>query len=222
MSEKGTLEWLAARGVIAAGVAAELSAPLDAVYDKLAATVERLDRHVATARGPEPLPYQTTSEIRERVADVFLQVGRVRRLAASLATLAAPPAQGPVDLNEVVERALNLARHRFAADSDALLDLATLPAIAVDGARLAQAVALLLVHAAETAAPSGTVVIRTEATAGEVRLRVHAPRDQPAGALPFGEVVRTAIEADGGRLVIEAEPAGFFVLVGLPRAGSLR
>src|SRR5215470_338917 len=92
MAEDGPPEWLAARGVIASGVAAELAGPLDAVHRKLAGAVERLDRHVATSRGPEPLPVQAVSEVRERVADVFLEIGRVRRLAASLATLAAPPA----------------------------------------------------------------------------------------------------------------------------------
>src|SRR5262249_38749255 len=194
MADKPPLEWLAARGVIAAGVAAELAAPLEAIHKKLAATVERLDKHVAHARGPEPLPWQTVGEIRERVADVFLEAGRARPLAASLAILAAPAERRLADLNDVVERALVLARHRFDADSDALLDLATLPNVTVDAGRLSQAIALLLVHAAEAAAPAGTVVVHTEARPAHLVVRITAPPTAVADKAPASPAVRAAGE----------------------------
>ena len=242
MSDMDELEWLAARGAIASGVAAELAAPLETVYAKLSKAVERLDRHVANARGPEPLPYQTVSEIRERLADVFLDVGRVRRLASSLATLSAPSTKKPADLNDIVELALVLARHGFAADSDTLLDLATLPPVVVDPARLAQAVALLLVHAARAAAPAGTVAIRTEGGPSQVRLAIEATIDgsgdgsgEPSGdasgepsaeptapPLAFGEVIAAVIAAEGGRLALRHEPGTLITELFLPRGVAVR
>src|SRR5436190_1506654 len=111
-------EWLAARGELAAGVARELAEPLDRIHAGLAGVVERLDRHVAHARGPEPLPWNAVGEVRERVAEMYLEIGRVRRLAASLAMLSAGDDRQELDVNEIVERALNLARHRFAGAAD--------------------------------------------------------------------------------------------------------
>jgi signal transduction histidine kinase len=222
MSEPDELAWLAARGALAQGVAAELAGPLETVHAKLAKAVERLDRHVATARGPEPLPYNAVGEIRERVADVFLDVGRVRRLAVSLATLSAPPVKKPADLNDTVELALVLARHAFAADSDTLLDLGTLPPVVVDPARLAQAIALLLVHAATAAAPAGTVAIRTSGEPTQVRLAIEATCEQAADPLPFGDVIGAVIAAEGGRLALRQEPTSLVTEVFLPRGVAVR
>ena len=44
MSRSRMIDWLAARGEIAAGVAHELADPLDRVHATLAKVVERLDR----------------------------------------------------------------------------------------------------------------------------------------------------------------------------------
>src|SRR5215831_1266919 len=162
LGDRSTLERLAARGVLATGVAGELAGPIETVYAKLATAVERLDRHVATARGPEPLPWVAVGDLRERVAEAFLGVGRVRQLAGSLASLADTSRRQPVDLNEIVERALTLARHRFAgaAERDVLVDLATLPPVNVEAGSLTLAIAFLLVHAAE-AQNVAQVVVRT-------------------------------------------------------------
>jgi signal transduction histidine kinase len=215
-----SLEWLAARGALAAGVARELARPLDEVYAKLAATVEELDQHVRSARGPEPLPWQMVGAVRERVAEVFLEIGRARDLAANLALVAAPASDEPsaVDLNELVEQALSLARHRFAKDGDALLDLGSLPPVRAVPARLGQAVALLLVHAAECAGPTGTVSVRTEATPAEVVLSVGV---SASGApLHYAEAIGAAVAADGGRL--ELGGPELQITLALPRSDVLR
>src|SRR5262245_33181592 len=210
LADRSLLERLAARGVLATGVAGELAGPIDAVYAKLATTVERVDRHVATARGPEPLPWVAVGDLRERVADAFLAVGRVRQLAGSLATLADTARRQPVDLNELVERALTLARHRFfgSAERDVLVDLATLPPIEVDAGSLTLAIAFLLVHAAE-AQNVVQVVVRTGSARGELFVRVEVQRETPPSSaaaspvpvpdpdLPFADVIRASIEAEG-------------------------
>jgi signal transduction histidine kinase len=224
MAETDELEWLAARGAIASGVANELAGPLESVYAKLAKAVERLDRHVATSRGPEPLPVPAVGEIRERIADVFLDVGRVRRLAASLAALSAPSASRPSDLNDVVELALVLARHGFAPECETLLDLGTLPPVVVDRARLAQALALLLIHAARAAAAAGTVAVRTEGGPAKVRLAIEATgdRDRPAEPLPFAAVLTAVIGAEGGQLTLRHDPGQLTIEVFLPRGVAVR
>jgi signal transduction histidine kinase len=224
MAETDELEWLAARGAIASGVAIELAGPLESVYAKLAKAVERLDRHVATSRGPEPLPVHAVGEIRERIADVFLDVGRVRRLAASLAALSAPPAARPSDLNDVVELALVLARHGFAPECETLLDLATLPPIVIDRARLAQALALLLVHAARAAGAAGTVAIRTEGGPAQVRLAIEATcdHDRTAEPLPFAAVLAAVVGAEGGQLAVRVDSDQLIIEVFLPRGIAVR
>jgi signal transduction histidine kinase len=211
------IEWLAARGELAAGVARELAEPLERVHETLARLVERLDRHVAHARGPEALPWHAVGEVRERVAEMYLEVGRVHRLAASLAMLAAPGEPRPVDVNEIVERALMLARHRFAGEGDALLDLGSTPPVVADPARLTQAVALLLAHAADVAG-AGVVVVQTSASADAVAIAV-AAAGTPV-ALPHADAVLAAVAADGGQL--ELGNAGFGATVKLPRGDTLR
>jgi signal transduction histidine kinase len=204
-------DWLAARAELASGVARELAQPLDRIHATLATVVERLDRHVAASRGPEPLSWQAVGDVREHVAEVYLEIGRARRLAAALGLLAAPVAPRRSDVNEIVEQALTLARHRFAGDGDALVDLGTTPPIVVDPARMTQTVALLVVHAAEVAG-SGAVTVATGVAGREVTLSISAAGD--ARPLPFADAIRAAVAADGGRLEL-GEP-GFACLVALP------
>src|SRR5262249_61807387 len=93
-----------------------------------------------------------------------------------------------VDLNEIVERALTLARHRFvgSAERDVLVDLATLPPIEVEPGSLTLAIAFLLVHAAEVQNVA-QVVVRTGAAPGEVFVRVDVQRDAQTSLPPAPE-----------------------------------
>jgi signal transduction histidine kinase len=193
---------LAARGALASAITAELAGPLDRVARVLEATVDRLDRHVATSRGPEPLPYAALGEVRERVAEAFLDIGRLARLAADLALVAASSTAAvpaAVDLNDLVERALSLARHRFDPDTDVHLDLGSLPAIELDAVRMVQVVAHLLVEAAGVAGAGATVEVSTSSDDREVHLRIAYPGAR-AGEGPYAAVVAADLDAEGGRL----------------------
>ena len=144
------MEWLAAGGLLASGLAIQLADPLLRVRQTLAETVEVLDCHVATSKGPEPLPWTMVSRVREGLAEAFIALGRVSRLATDLAMLTAVTPASPtsieqVDVNQVVERAVDLARARF-RDGDVYLDLGSVPPARGDAARLSQAVAHLLVQ----------------------------------------------------------------------------
>src|SRR5262249_53584058 len=129
-----------------------------------------------------------------------------------------PSERRPADLNELVERALMVARHRFAGDADALLDLASGPRVVVDPARLIQAVALLIAHAADVA-DSGGVTIRTSAAPTGVTISSAAP-GAGGSSPPFVDAVRAAVAAEGGRL--ELAPSGFAATLALPRLEGLR
>ena len=197
------LRRLAARGLLAGAVATELSDPLERVARELEKAVERLDGHVAASRGPEPLPYHAVGELRERVADAFMDIGRVARLAADLASVIAAPlerAAQPSDVNELVERALSLARHRFGGDSEVMVDLGYVPQVVVDPVRVVQALAHLLLDAATAAtAVAGTVNVTTDAAADGVRVTLSYP-SAPRGVMGFGSLIDRSLESEGARI----------------------
>jgi signal transduction histidine kinase len=213
------LESLAACGALAGGVAAELAAPLSRIQKMLAETVRLLDRHVAVARGPEPLAWERVSHVREQVAGAYLEVGRVARLAADLAAMIATPADAvEVDVNELVERAVSLARHRLGEEGEILLDLGTLPRIRVDGARLVQAIAHVLLIAADETGPGATCVVTTTADeSGGIRIiithpAVRAPDREP----PFWHLVTENIAAARGTVGEARSAAEVVVDVRIP------
>lgn len=208
---------LAARGVLAGAVTSELHEPLAHIARILEATVDRLDRHVATSRGPEPLPYPAVGEVRERVAQAFLEVGRATRLAADLALVAASPVPRAAtvhDLNELVERALSLSRHRFAADCEVLLDLGTMPPLVVDGVRVVMALAQLFVVVAAAAGGGDTVVVHTRRIPDGVQVAVYHP-GPPAAETPFAALVRRDLAEEGGELTYTQDGTRSMIVVAL-------
>jgi signal transduction histidine kinase len=216
------LESLAACGALAGGVAAELAAPLHRIQKMLAETVRLLDRHVAVARGPEPLAWDRVSHVREQVAGAYLEVGRAARLASDLAAMIAPASDiAEADVNELVERAVSLARHRHGEEGEMLLDLGTLPRVRVDGARLVQAIAHVLLIAADETGPGATCVVTTTADeAGGVRIiithpAVRAPEREP----PFWQLVRESIAAARGTVAEARSDAEVVVDVRIPASG---
>jgi signal transduction histidine kinase len=143
--------------------------------------------------------------MRELVADAYMDVSRSARLAADLAAVARPsPAeQVTADVNDAVERAVALAAHRFGDDLDLRLDLGTLPEIACDAARLAQAIAHLLLDAAD----AQWLHVSTRADEVEVIVRIeYAP--SPAGGATFAALTRDTISAQGGRLDVSPTDQG--------------
>jgi hypothetical protein len=157
--------FLAAAGALASGVAAHLCAPLREIRDSLAVMVETLDRHFALARGPEPYPWSETKALRERIAEAYLLSRAVTRLTSDLARAVSLQRGAPetADVNELVEQAVALARHRVGEESELSIDLGVLPAVRLVPGGLVLLLARLLVCAAEIgrSAPGAGVAIVT-------------------------------------------------------------
>ncbi len=213
------LESLAACGVLAGGVAAELAAPLGRIQQRLAETVRILDRHVAGARGPEPLSWDRVGQVRDQVAEAYLEIGRAARLAGDLAAVIAPAAEPTeVDPNDLVERAVSLARHRLGDEGEIHLDLGSLPRARLDGPRLVQAIAHVLLIAADEAGPGATCVVTTTADeSGGVRIILTHPSGRvPDQESPFWHVVRESVSSAGGTVAEARSSTEVIVDVRIP------
>jgi C4-dicarboxylate-specific signal transduction histidine kinase len=164
------LAFLAAAGALAGGVSAQLCGPLREIRDSLAVMVETLDRHFAEASGPQPYPWAETKALRERIAEAYLVSRGVTRLTSDLARAVSGQRGAPesADLNQLVEQAVSLARHRIGEDSELSIDLGELPAVRIVSGELVLLLARLLVHAADAAraAPGAGVAIATRRERG--------------------------------------------------------
>ena len=194
---------MAAVGLLATSTAQGLAEPLARVKAALAEACEMIDRHIGTSRGPDPLPRPQTSRLRETIADAFMDVSRCARLAGDLAAVAASgvaPLE-PIDVNDAVERAVALAGARLSEECDLHLDLGFVAQVRGDAARLAQAIAHLLLDAAEAVRPAGgSITVRT--VEEEAFVIVEITRGAPQAASPslFARLVRDTIAAHGGTL----------------------
>jgi signal transduction histidine kinase len=207
---------LAARGALAGGVAEQLAMPLARVHDAIGHAVERLDRHFAEARGPDPLPLAKAVELREVLGVAFLELGRAARLASDLAyVVAMPPEVGELDVNDLVSRAIALARHGLGPDGEILSDLGTPPAVRADGTRLAHALAHLILGAIADAGAGGQVSVATrEGDGGDAVIRVSPEH----GTGLFAELVAAGVSAAGGSMTRAGEVAE----IRLPAVGRSR
>jgi signal transduction histidine kinase len=143
---------LALTGMLAGGVAADLSRPMRELREMLAVIVDELDHHVATARGPTPFSWKQLGQMRDRVAEAYLLSRQVARLAGDLAAATgSSPGVSAVDVNKTLEAALNLARHRLAEGTEIFVDLGAVPAVRIVPAQLLLALAHLIVCAADGA-----------------------------------------------------------------------
>jgi signal transduction histidine kinase len=168
--------WDALRGVLAGGVATELAEPLARVQTALGQAVDAMDQHVAHAKGPEPLPSHRLAQVREQLAEAYLELSRAVRLASDLAAITLPGAGTPTttDANDIVERAIALAHHRT---GDVTVDLGTVPQVRAEPGRLTQAVAHLLIEAG----PTVSVQTRRGGDGGvQITVRAAAALDVPA------------------------------------------
>ncbi len=148
------LEIRIAAGRLASGVAAELVRPLRELREELAVMVQQLDRHVIESKGPAPYPWKGTREMREQLAHSYLLSRRVTRLAGELAEAISTQDKRiveVVDINKLVEAAINLARHRVAADTEVFIDLGAVPLVRVVPSELVLTLSGLISIAAESA-----------------------------------------------------------------------
>lgn len=211
------VQTMAAAGSLASGVASELILPLRELRDSLAIMVEKLDKHIAGAGGPVPLPWNQTKAMRERLAEAYLSARSITRLTGDLAS--AVDTRGSVveavDLNKLVEGAVNLTRHRMSADTEVFIDFGRLPTVKAIPGELVLAVARLLMIASDSArrVDSGAISIKTrreqdpEAGADDVVIYIAdngAGRpEEAAGASPLLEQLAEHL---GGRFVGASEP----------------
>ena len=156
--------FLAAAGALAGGVADELREPLREIRDALAVLVETLDRHFAEASGPEPYPWTATKALRERLAETYLLSRSVTRVTGELARAVSVsrPAPETVEVNQLIEQSVGLARHRFGDDCEVSIDTGELPPVRLAPGELVLLLSTVLSEVA-TAARSGggAVFVRT-------------------------------------------------------------
>lgn len=151
--ERAEMLTLAAAGEMAGGVAAELTMPLRELRESLAIIIEKLDRHILEAQGPTPYPWNDTKALRERVAQAYLVSRRVARLTTDLANAITSYGKRPevVDVNQLVEMAINLCRHRISADTELFIDFGVVPTTRLVPGLLILALARLATVAADSA-----------------------------------------------------------------------
>jgi hypothetical protein len=202
--------YLAAAGALAGGVAAQLCAPLREIRDSLAVMVETLDRHFIEASGPEPYPWYETKALRERIAEAYLLSRQVTRLTHDLARAVAVHRGAPetADVNQLVEQAIALARHRIGEECELSLDLGDAPPVRLVPGELVLLLARLVVSAAEASrgAPGAGVAIETRRErdpGGRDRVLIQIGADPAVSAAAAAELdalARRALDASGGEL----------------------
>jgi hypothetical protein len=217
--------FLAAAGELASGVAAQLCAPLREIRDSLAVMVEILDRHFVEASGPQPYPWAETKALRERIAEAYLVSRAVTRLTGDLARAVSVHRSAPetADVNQLVEQAIALARHRIGEDSELSIDLGDVPAVRIVPGELVLLLAWLLVLTADAARAGGVAIsIRRERDTG-ARDRVliviaaeGAPVPGAAGRAELDAVARRVLEPAGGELVV-GERGGYEIRVAVAK-----
>ncbi len=216
--------FLAAAGALASGVAAQLNAPLREIRDSLAVMVETLDQHIAQASGPQPYPWVETKALRERIAEAYLLSRAVTRVTSDLARAVSLHRHPPetADVNQLVEQAIALARHRIGEDSELSIDLGDVPPVRIVPGELVLLVARLLTAAADAArgAPGGgiAIAIRRERDAGgapgreQVLIQIAAVAGGPTSAAEAAELealARRVLEPAGGALATGGPDAHF-------------
>jgi signal transduction histidine kinase/PAS domain-containing protein len=170
------------------------------------------------------------------LVDDLLDVSRITRGKVELN-------REPVDLNDTVARALELAAPLIEQRKhEVALELAPLLMVDGDAVRLSQVVANLLTNAAKYTAPGGHISVRAAHADGQVVLRVRddgigvepelLPRvfelfvqgrqnlDRAGGGLGLGlAIVRSVVELHGGTVAVasEGEGRGSEFTIRLPR-----
>ncbi len=203
-SDKGDEELLAIAGLLAGGVAKELALPIRELRETLAVIVDGLDHHVSTATGPTPYSWAQVGELRDRVAEAYLVSRRAARLAGDLAVAAtsASEPRGLVDVNQTIEAALNLARHRVSSEAEVFIDFGVVPAVRAVGGRLLLGLARLIFAAA--AAAQSTISLTSRREGDEVVITI--VHDGSPDAHPKDEGLELASHIVGADVAIEVAP----------------
>jgi PAS domain S-box-containing protein len=147
---------MASLGTLAAGVAHEINNPLTYVLANVDVARESVVR-LAAERAADPGAARALEEIGEALAEAADGAGRVRQIVGDLKALSSPgDAEGTerVDVRAVLQSSINLSRRLVEARAQLSTDLASVPPVAGNAARLGQVFLNMLVNAAQ-AIPEG-------------------------------------------------------------------
>ena len=234
---------LEAVGILAAGVAHEISNPITYVLSHL----EALLQDIARAEPTVPLASLLEST-RAHAREAADGADRVRDIVRDLKTFArrGEEERGAVDLIGVLETAIKLAAHELKHRANVRRDLRPVPAVVGDAGRLSQVFVNLLINAAqaieEGAAERNEISIATRATEEEVLVEVSdtgagiAPENlerlfdpffttkSSSGGSGLGlSICYNIVSAYGGRIEVESKPGmGSRFTVRLPIARAPR
>ncbi len=199
-----------AAGDLAHGVCRQMVRPLRELREELAVMVENLDRHVGEAKGPRGLSWKEVDTLRQTLAECYLRCRDTARLASELAqAVDRDRTAAPVDLNKLVEAALNLARHRVSEETEVFVDLGSLPMVRAAAPELLLALSRVLCLAADSASrvDGAAVSIRTRRDGDWVNVNIaDNGGGRPDDLEEVGSIVADAMIAGGGQYDGTSEP----------------
>jgi PAS domain S-box-containing protein len=225
---------LAALGTLAAGIAHEINSPL--TYVQLSA--HRLRRQLAAIDAP----LEVHARLHGYVDDIEHGVARVASITQSLRSFVKDDAkaEGSVDLEQVVARALKMVDNDLRYAARLVRDLAPIPPVAGNAARLEQVFVNVLINAIKALPPAPAkpheihvttrragdrVMVEIRDTgcgiAESLRGRIFEPffttRDVGHGMGLGLSVSKTIVESHGGEIEVDSiENVGTTVRVHLP------
>ncbi len=164
---------------LAASVGHEINNPMSYVLSNVGRAGEYVDElegvvaKLAGGRVPGDVE-SLVADFRELLADVEDGLERTRRIAQGLHSMGrnSDEPTGECDVNEIVERAVEMARTECMPSVRFAVSPRPLPPIPCRRFQIAQAVFNLLVNAAEAAGPGGTVRVSTGQAGRKIHIEV--------------------------------------------------
>lgn len=148
---------MASMGQLAASVVHEVNNPISAVLN--------LSMYLQRILGEDGVPPDRLDAFRRHLGQISDETARAGRIVTDLLSFSrrSTPQRAPADLNDVMERAVSLVRHRGELESIRIVTEPhpSLPPVSCDHAQIEQVVVNLLLNALEAIEGSGTVVLRT-------------------------------------------------------------
>ena len=169
------LQRQATMGRLLAAVAHELSAPLGSILSNRDVELRLLDRIEKAAAGAAPGKVIELVAASRELARIDQMAGeRINRLVRSvkIAARAADPEPQRVQINEIVESALELAKTEFRSRIAAATDFGSLPEVECQPHLLSQAILNLVTNAGQAIEGTGKITVGTRLEGDSVHIWV--------------------------------------------------